>query len=714
MLRIVALVAVAILAIIGAFAGNVALGMRAHARSSGTISGLPVRADISVLRDDRGIPHIAATNEHDLFFAQGYAEASDRLFQMDILRRFVEGRLAEVFGTTALRSDELERAIPVRDIVDRQWKRAPPATREILLAFTDGVNAAMAREPLPVEFRILAYHPQPWTATDSLSIGMALALDLIDDWNDIEPRDAAFRSGGIAREALDFPLSDPCYDAPVTAGLASIGPGQACTLTERVATLAHEFADPRPPVGSNEFAAGSKHTLTGRALLANDPHLSLHIPGWWYLVDLRAPSLHVAGASLPGLPCVVLGHNDHLAWGLTDGTVTSLSAFQPPARLDPAAWHDEAFSVRFARSSVVKQYYKTPRYFGVTTSGGKFVLIDWSLYGSSVSPAQTFVDLDRSASIEQATVTLARFPGPTHNFVLADTTGRAAYQLAGPVPNDPVWSRWFHPASDLGKQYPPIPFASMPHVRPSDEAILWTANNRIYGSGYGARLSPQFAAPYRAYRIAQLLRARKKYDLAYFTRIQMDTLSLPERELVQHLAKELQTIDPQGAAALAAWNGEMAGDSVEATVAQALRVALTQQTKGRTMPLLASARRNGTFTLTSLPSPAPWKLAGAVPVKHALAALGIGFLNGTTLPGYGDAFTPHVQYPGYSQSFRAVWDVGNWDAGGITLPQGESGEPGSGHYTDEAGAWVTGRLLPLPFSDAAVQRAAVERLTLSP
>ncbi len=116
----------------------------------------------------------------------------------------------------------------------------------------------------------------------------------------------------------------------------------------------------------------------------------------------------------------------------------------------------------------------------------------------------------------------------------------------------------------------------------------------------------------------------------------------------------------------------------------------------------------------ALPSPAPWREAGAVPVLHALSSLGISFLDGTTLPGYGDALTLHVQYPGYGQSFRAVWDVGNWDAGGITLPQGESGEIGSGHYTDQAQAWIAGRLWPLPFSDAAVQRTAVARETLTP
>ena len=110
----------------------------------------------------------------------------------------------------------------------------------------------------------------------------------------------------------------------------------------------------------------------------------------------------------------------------------------------------------------------------------------------------------------------------------------------------------------------------------------------------------------------------------------------------------------------------------------------------------------------------PWSVAGAVTPQSALSSLGMTFLDGTRLPGFGDAFALHVQYAGYSQSFRAVWDVGNWEAGGIILPQGESGEPGSGHYTDEAGAWLEGRLWPLPFSDAAVQSTAVQRETLTP
>ncbi len=710
LLRLILVVAALGALFVLGFVINAAIGMRVHARDAGTITGLRLRGPVTILRDDRGVPHVLAGNDHDLFFAQGYAEGADRLFQMDLLRRFVLGELAEVFGPGALRHDKLEREIPVRAIALAQWQRLDLPSRKILGAFSEGVNAAMEREPLPVEFRLMAYRPRPWTPQDSLAVAMATVLDLTDDWNDIEPRDEAYRQGGMRLLRALFPLTDPCYDAPVTAGLRGIGPGAACN--RNVATLLSELSDWRAPVGSNAWAAGSHRALRGRALLANDPHLALHMPGVWYLIDLRAPHFHAAGATLPGCPGVVLGHNENLAWGATSGTVTSLSAFSQPAQLDPSGWQIEQFAVRFRPSSRAR-YYRTRDTFGATTSNHRSVLVRWEAYENPVSPALTFLALDRAASIEAATAVLARFPGPTQNFVLADTRGRAAYVLAGSIPNDPVRGRWFHPASDLAERYPPIPFAQLPKVAPSRDAVVWTANNRMYGPKYPLALSPQFATPYRAYRIAQLLRARRTYDVEYFTQMQLDVLSLPELELARDLSKALRDRDASLSAQLDAWNGEMDGASSMATLVEGLRVELTRRHPGRLPTLLAMMRR-ATAHLSAPASPAPWRLAGAEPVPHALASLGIDFLDGITLPGNGDALTLHMQSPGYSQSFRAVWEVGNWDSGGITLPQGESGEPGSGHYTDQATAWIDGRLWPLPFSDAAVSRTAVHREALLP
>jgi penicillin amidase len=589
----------------------------------------------------------------------------------------------------------------------------PQRERATLLAFADGVNAAMRTQPTPVEFRMLLYRPQPWTAKDSLAVGFATVLDLTDTWNDIAPRDAIWKQ---KRYDAVYPLSDPCYDAPVADGLAAIG-----TTSSRCVSSLTSFLDRRPPIGSNEWAAGAAHTTTGRALLANDPHLSLSIPGIWYLVDLQSPGYHVAGATLAGAPGVVLGHNDRVAWAATNGTVASMSVFNaPPGTMLPRAnWQTETFAVRFGRN-VTRRYYRSADTFGVTLSRNRFVLVRWGAYDNPASPLGTFDALDRSTSIESATTALRTYPGPTQNFALADTSGRAAYYLAGSIPNDPAWARYIHPAADLARTYPPLAFATLPHIAPSRNAIVWTSNNKMYDASYPYRLSPQFAPPYRAYRVAQLLKARAKYDVAYFAKMQMDTSSVAERELAQRVAEGASGSSAY-ASSLRGWNGIVSPDSVGAARAIALREALVAIGRGFMQTLVARHARgfaNDNALLLAAQARDPHGVTygtyAAITVKHPLAALGATFLNGTHFAGDGDSYTIHVQSDGFSQSFHAVWDVGNWDAGGITIPQGESGEPGSGFYTDEAKAWVNGTLLSLPFSDAAVARAARRRMILAP
>jgi len=720
-----ALVAITLLAA-ATYAGNVVAGMHEAPQTSGTIAGMGVRESVQILRDGRGVPHIRAQNLHDLFFAQGFVEGSDRLFQLDLTRRYVLGELAEILGSPLLSTDEAARTIPVRTMVARQWDALDTSDRRMLQAFADGVNAAMKHEPTPPEFRLLAYRPKPWRPQDALVVGMATVIDLTDMWNDIANRSLAYNgatphSAAAAYDAI-YPLSDPCYQAPVTQGLAALKPASsACTLSRN---LAAAFASSRAPIGSNEWAAGAAHSLTGRALLANDPHLRLGIPGVWYLVDLQAPGYHAAGATLAGVPGVILGHNDALAWGATNGTVESLSVFDAPPNLPASNWHTERIRVRFG-ATVVRRYYRSRTLFGARVLGKRLVLVRWKAYVTPRSPLGAFEGLARAGSIGGALAALRTYTGPPQNFALADTTGRVAYVLAGQIPDDPGWGRYIHPAADLAKHYPDVPRGALPHVAPSRSAIVWTANNQMYGPGYPYRLSAQFAPPYRAYRIATLLRARPEYDVNYFASMQMDTLSLPESELARTLLHEdaggtLRDDDALTKHALnelALWRGHFNPESRGASVVAGYRATLLSRLAGGMLDLVRRQHVDG-FSAYVAAHPKlvrePWSTAGATVVKHPLAALGITFLNGSTLPGDGDPYTIHVQNQGFSQSFRAVWDVGNWDAGGISIPQGESGWPGSGHYTDEASAWIAGRLLPLPYSDAAVNAAARERLTLAP
>lgn len=174
----------------------IALAYRTAATDTGRIAGLPVEAATTIARDNRGVPHIAASSLHDLYVAQGFAEGSDRLFQMELARRYAYGRLAEIFGKRALSYDLNMRAFDLAGIADHQWHHADATTRATLLAFSDGVNAAIDRQPLPVEFRLLLYRPQHWTPQDSLAVSLVAALELGDSWRDVIARDREWRDLG--------------------------------------------------------------------------------------------------------------------------------------------------------------------------------------------------------------------------------------------------------------------------------------------------------------------------------------------------------------------------------------------------------------------------------------------------------------------------------------------------------------------------------------
>jgi penicillin amidase len=750
--KIAAALLAAILLVVIAWIVYAALGMRAASQTAGTVRVPGISADVHIVRDARDIAHITANSDRDLFYAQGYAEGSDRLFQMDLLRRYVYGRLAEVLGPAVLPADEHARIVPLAQIVAAQWKALAPRDRDRVQAFADGVNAAMQREPLPAEFHLLLYKPQPWTAQDSLAVGMATALDLIDSWDDVIRRDAVAKAKRAAPLLNLYSVTDPAFDAPVDGDrIASVMPLAARTAPTAARVQLPSVAE-RPPIGSNEWAVGAAHSATGRALLANDPHLRLGIPGIWYLIDLRSPGMHVAGGSLAGTPGVILGHNDRIAWGATNGTVVTEVVYRDS--LAHAKIRRERFHVRFGKDVTVS-YYSTRHGFIAATSGGTAYAVDWHAAAHPQSPLQAFMDLDTAQSVGEAIRALRAYPGPPQNFILADTSGSVAYQLAGLVPEDPSWGLRVHQQSD--PHYPFVPFDRLPHVAISRSAEVFTANNRMYGAGYPYRLSANFAPPYRAHRIEHLLQSKTKLSIADLAAFQTDTLSLPELEIaratVAAAKRKGRTNDARlqpYLQALAQWNGRFDPDSRGAAIAWNLRQiavaslaaynagssaeAYESSSGGADLVLLMRVLRErprgwwpgsdyDQLLLYSLQTAIakygakmlePWGAYGAFTVKHPLAMMGFTFLNGARFPGDGDSYGLHVQTPTHSQSFRAVWDVGNWDAGGMVIPSGESGEPGSSHYTDQSPTWIAQKLVPLPFSEKAVRDAARGTLTLTP
>jgi len=695
-----------------AYAVNVAAGLHVAARTQGSVIVPELSATATIVRDARDVPHISAANDRDLYFAEGYAQASDRLFQLDLTRRYAYGRLAEVLGARALALDEAQRAVDVAGIARRQLQALPLGDRDALAAFSDGVNAAAAHQPLPVEFRMLLYRPGPWTPEDSLAVAIVASLELADSWHDVFARDEAWRDDRRCYGER-FPLSDARYDVTVDGvGVAvpSPGPASDCADSATVADM------PRRAAGSNAWAAGALRVRDGHALIANDPHLDLTIPGIWYLVDIRAPGLHAAGATIPGIPGVVLGHNERVAWAATNADMATTSVFHA-GRLDPAGWRTERFGVRFSRDASVR-YYRTRRDFSVRDDNGpaRIALVRWPLYAQTRSTISTILGLDRARDVRDALRIIRDYRGSPQNFVLADVRGEVAYHVAGLVPDDPAWDRYVHPARDAAGTIPIVPFDRLPHRSPARDGVLVSANNKPYGPAYRYRLSAQFEPPYRAYRIAELLRFRRKYDAAYFARMQLDTLSPIDLRIARGVARLAREEAPEGGAdalrALRAWDGRYAPDSRAATLEHAVRTALYGEAQAFAAPrddrdldaALAFAQRERRR----------WRDAGATRIEHPLAPMNFAFLNGALLPGSGDEFTIHLQEPGFAQGFRAVWDVGNWDGGGIAIPSGESGQPGSGHYTDLTRDWIAGTLPPLPFTRAAIEASASRVLVLRP
>ena len=788
LLLLVGVALVPLLLIVVAVVAYVGDGVIAGGRdATGVLSGTGVRAAVRIVRDARGIPHVRAQNERDAFFAEGYLQGNDRLFQIDLYRRVVAGRLAEVFGSKALATDEDSRIFDPVGLATEEERRLKPALRDDLQAFADGVNFAMLTRPLPPEFRILGYRPEPWTPRDSLLAATSTVLTLADRWYDVGTRIAIGDAYGDEVRSAFYPLSDPKYDVPIAgtklAPLAPLPRLRSIPFPD-ASPLALRRESAREGLGSNDFAAGAALTATHRALLANDPHLDLHMPGVWYLADLASPTMHVAGATLAGVPGIILGHNAHLAWGSTNGTIASTALYREHFRnansdeyLAGGRWvhathRVEIFKVRFGKSAT-RDYLSTRHGFVVGSGALLRYAVAWTGERDKRVHFETFYELTKARDVRAAFRALDGYPGPAQNFVFADDAGNAGYVLAGDVWLDDAWGLKAHDGAKEPSKLGVVPYAQLPKVTPSRNALVFTANNQTYGAGYRYRLSSNFTPPYRAARIAQRLHAMKNYDVADFSSIQADVTSLAERELARAAAAALAKRPfhyyacmisrgmcvPPGpelramADALRDFDGRFVSDSKAAVYASYLRRAACERLVrihlGRDLGaayldgnygtalelvlrvvrerprgwvfrddvdafLVDSARDALVLMKKQKRVGSTWGNVGARTARHPFSSLGIGWWDGTRFPGNGDGYSPHVQGSGVTQSFRAVWDVGNWDAGGMVIPQGESGQPGSPHYRDGAAPWLAGTLIPLPFSDRAVTAAAKETLELRP
>lgn len=577
------------------------------------LSGL--KSKVTVRRDERSIPYIEANNEADLYFAQGYITAQDRLWQMDILRRTSRGELSEIFGKLAVEEDKRRRLYGFAKMSEQSATLLSAPARATLEAFASGVNAYIAscdEKTLPQEFRILKYQPRLWMPADSIVIGYLMAESLSSTWQADVMRGAFSDLGADKLQEL-FPEYSK-IDTPVVGtdnvkaraagksvaqntvkvsaeilAQASVSEELLTRSLERVGIHAEGLA------ASNNWVVSGKRTASGKPLLSNDPHLAPTVPGIWYLVHLTAPGMRVAGVSIPGVNGVIIGHNDRIAWGMTnlgpDVQDLYLEKFDPenPRRYQtPTGWKEaevrrEEIKVRKGAlnpetESVNLDVTITRHGPIVLEKGAERYALKWTVFDPKLESITMFSKLNHARNWQDFSAALKTYAGATQNFVYADVAGHIGYYGAGyiPIRRSGDGSVPYDGTKDDGEWTGMIPFEKLPYVFDPPSGIIVTANARIVGKDYPYHLTHGWSAPYRQKRINDLLAAKNKITADDFRAVQGDVYAIGgttfAREVVKAFGQSASDEKLKDTLKMfAAWDGKLTPDSKAALLIYELR-----------------------------------------------------------------------------------------------------------------------------------------------
>ena len=627
-----------------AVAGLAAYRFEGMPQSDGELTLTGLVAPVRVVRDVHGIPHVFAASERDALFALGLLHAQDRLWQLEMNRRIVGGRLAEILGPAALGTDRFLRTIGVRRNAERIAARLDETTRAGLQAYADGVNAGIGitrREPwkLSPEFLILGVRPQDWTVEDTIGWSTMMAWDL---------------SGNHATELLRFALSQRLATGQVAQLLETDPPQALPDLVQLYKGLDRapvaQLLESMPPgnvegIGSNNWVVDGRHSSSGKPLLANDPHLGLNAPALWYFAHLSAPGLDVIGATLPGLPTVVLGRNQRIAWGFTNtGPDTQdlyleridsadASRYATPDGSASFVVRNETIRVKGEQDVVLR--VRETRHGPVISDvhadlkralddhrlDARYVLaFRWTALSADDTTVRAGLGINKAANWDEFVGALRQFAAPQQNIVFADLDGNIGFIAPGRVPlrkpeNDLMG---LAPAPGWDARYDWngfIPFDELPRTyRPADGTLV-TANQNILPPGYPYFVSAEFTLPYRHDRIRERLAARERHDVESFQSIQSDVMSKAVVELLPTLrranpASELARV---ALARINAWDGQMAAGAPEPLIATAWidrlrRLVFVDEVGEKLFPLLERQRGRSAALVRALtvPDRAKW------------------------------------------------------------------------------------------------------------
>jgi penicillin amidase len=693
---------------------------RPLAQTSGQITA-PVSAHATLSRDAIGVPHITAANWEDAIFLQGFVTAQDRLWQMDGLRRLAAGELSEIVGSSALELDRDARRLRMRRMAEEDYRTLPPADRAVLAAYARGVNYFIEthRTRLPLEFTILRYDPRPWSVTDSILCGLQMYRNLTTTWKEELQKQAMLEGGDAAKVNFLF--------------------------TSRIGM---EFQP-----GSNAWAISGRHTASGKPILANDPHLEFGIPSTWYQVHLKAPGLDVIGVSLPGVPCVIIGHNQRIAWGVTnlgfDVQDLYIEKFDPRTgryvfrgQLEQARAESERIPVKGSRPVDFQQW--VTRHGPVSLmEGNRFLALRWSAAepGSFQFP---FLELNRAGNWREFTAAVARFSGPGQNFVYADVDGNIGYHASGLLPIRKHYDGDV-PVDGSSGEYEWegfIPFDQLPSFYNPPQGWIVTANQNPFPENYPYRVHGNFASPYRSLEIRSLLTSHQAWKPDQMLAVQKDVYSAFSHFLAQQVVAACDRKKPANAnltdaiALLRSWNGQMEKQTPAPMLISLVYLEVRKRIAESAAPgksdfygvqmapaviekiLRNDARgwfedRDGLLIRALTDAVEAGRQSQGSNVKRwnygQFNRLTIKHPVGDKLPLLAAYFNVGpVEMSGSSTSIkqttlvlgpsmRFVADFSDWDHSLNNLTIGESGQFLSSHYKDQWDAYYTGRSFPMQF-----------------
>lgn len=724
-----------------------------------------LKAEVKIIRDQWGVPHVFAQNEKDLFFGCGYVHAQERMWQMDLFRRAGFGRLSEIFGQRTLENDRLMRNLSLKEAALKDYEKLSPEFKELLLSYCDGVNSWIKsrRWNWPPEFLLLRYRPEPWRPADSLIIKEVMAYLLCTDFRSEILRAKLVRDLGPqkALEILEAGIEIPSF-----------------SFDE--ASFSEELGYPTLQASNNWVLAGTR-TESGKPLLANDPHLEITLPPIWYEIHLNCPTINVVGVALPGVPLVIIGHNQTIAWGMTSSTADVQDLYlerlnsSQDMHLDEDGWHpvlkkEEKIKIRGKREPERIEILWTKRgpiISPLVIKSQQHISLSWIIYEGGKA-FESFYGLSKAQNWDEFVRAVALFDAPSQNFVYADKLGNIGYYLSGRIPVRPAETALFPSPGwqEKGQWKGVLDEAKKPNLYNPSQGFIITANNKITPDDFPHYIGFEWDAPFRAERIEELLLQKDKHSVKTLKRIQNDVFAkkserfLPLLEEIDGKEDNLK----ESLTMLKRWNLEMKSGK-EAALSEVYMNILHEEVfkdeLGENFDKFDSLfRRKEAGLLRILDDPLSpwfdkketsrvetredilkrslekaykwleenyggsekwnWMKIHSIYFKHTLGEVPLfRFFNRGPYPMDGNAFTVRASFSsgyrtGWGASYRQIIDLSNWKNSVCILTSGQSGHFLSRFYDDQIPFWLEGLYHPMLFDLLDVEAKARGILWLKP